>query len=593
MTDAHALALRLNVTQLLHTFPFVLPVGFVATRVMGLEGGAVWWALLVALPLVALVFVMGVPFFVFRWEVTRALAAPVEEGQRAARLLELGPRLEYFGLASYLAASVAFCLVLIVRYQVPWWTLPFVFVLVAMYERLASLQQSVAVERHLQPLVMEALHAGGGVLPPTSAWLRPSLGRRFRTTVVASALSTLMTVISLMGSQLRDSIRRLTLEGADQALLSRLNFADVASDAFLPLIVVGGFIIVMAARATNAQTDRLAARVAEGSSLVDALARGHSQPPTWMASDELGQLSLSLLAANQTNRGAAGRLRGATRALSMVNEELADTTEHQQASVQSTLAALRETEVTAQELRQTSIVALEKARVIETSIAKAEQAAVRGRVAIEQNAEGLAQIALSVEDTAARTRALETLTRRIDGIALSVKELASQSNILALNAGIEAMRAGEQGRSFAVVAREIRSLADQSSAAAVEVRGLIEQVTAAIAEVASRGETGLSIVAQAKAQASESREGLETLARTVQAHSDSVRQVLAAVTQQSAGIGQIFEALKELSLQADGSVDRVQRTLEASQRMREAGVEVERALLALDGAARSTGTDGA
>lgn len=583
MTDAHALALRLNLTQLLHSFPFVIPVGYVATRLMGLEGAEVWWALLVALPLVALVFVAGVPFFVFRREVTRALEAPVASGQRVARLLELGPRLEYFGLASYLAASICFCLMLIARFQVPWWTLPVVFVLVTMYERLASLQQSVAVERHLQPLVMEALHAGGGVLAPGPWWLRPSVGRRLRTTVVASALSTLMTVVSLMGSQLRDSIRRLASDGVDAVILSRLNFGDVASEAFLPLFIFGGFIIVMSARATNAQSDRLAARVAEGSRLVGALAQGHSQPPTWMAADELGQLSLSLLAADQTTRGAAGRLRGATRALSTINHELADTTEHQQASVQATVAALRETEVTAQELRQTSIVALEKARVIEASIAQAEHAAMRGRVAIEQNAEGLEQIALSVEDTAERTRALGTLTRRIDGIVRSVKELAAQSNILALNAGIEAMRAGEQGRAFAVVAREIRSLADQSSAAAVEVRGLIEQVTVAIADVASRGETGLAIVSQAKAQASESREGLEALARTVQSHSDSVRQVLAAVTQQSAGIAQIFEALKELSHQADGSFDRVQRTLEASQRMRDAGGEVDRALRALDG----------
>ena len=577
--EARRLALQLFLTQQKVVMPFVVPATYLIARLMGLAGDQVLWMLTVPLPVLAVLFIAGLPLVLFRRETARALATPGAGGERFARLVELGPKLEWVGLGTYLLTASTLSAAASLRYDVPFLPVLPALVLVAAFERLVALRQAVAVEALLMPHLLRAHEEGGGRLPPGNRWLRPTLETRLRFTVLASGLSLMLSVGAIVVTELRDAIAR---HRAD----TRIDLDDlrneVLGEAALPLLLIGGFVVVMSGLATRGQSRALAARLEEVSGLVRDLAQGRPRRPSWVGADETGRLSDSLAAVADSTKGAASSLRDATRSLGAATDDLTVSSEEQQHSVHATMTALRETEVTAQEIRQTSLLALQKAKDIEAAVAEAEQAAARGRAAIAENAAGLEHIAASVADTARRTRALGEWARRIDGIALSVKELAAQSNVLALNAGIEAVRAGAQGRSFGVVAREIRTLADQSAAAAVEVRALIEQVSAAIDEVALRGEEGLAIVEQAKAQADQSQRGLEALTGSVQQNAAAVRQVLAAVSQQSAGIGQIFEALRELSAQAEATVERVARSAQAADRLRAAGDEVEHVLRALD-----------
>ncbi|MCP3061204.1 methyl-accepting chemotaxis protein [Myxococcus sp. K38C18041901] len=149
---------------------------------------------------------------------------------------------------------------------------------------------------------------------------------------------------------------------------------------------------------------------------------------------------------------------------------------------------------------------------------------------------------------------------RVGKITSTVKDLADQSNMLALNASIEAARAGEHGRGFSVVAREVRSLADQSIQRTVEVRGLVDGILQSMRSAVSLSESGATQVTQGLASVQSSGDRLRELAAIVRDNRGAVEQIASAVSQQNTGIAHIFSAIDILVRQTDQSVARLETT---------------------------------
>ncbi|NTX09664.1 chemotaxis protein [Myxococcus sp. CA056] len=285
---------------------------------------------------------------------------------------------------------------------------------------------------------------------------------------------------------------------------------------------------------------------------------------------------------------ATGMGRGAGE-LATVVQQLRTSSEEQTVGIGRQATALKELEQTVQEIRQGSLVTADKTRLLASSIVVAEEAGRDGGAAIDRTLSNLEAIRVEVSEMARRILALDARTREISGIVDTVKGLADQSNMLAVNAAIEAARSGEHGRGFAVVSREVRSLADQSILATQRIREVLEGVNTSMREAAKMSEQGEQRVKVSLDAVRVSGSQLQKLAGIIGDTSSSVRQISMAVSQQDAGTSQIAMAIQDLS----GQMQQTLRVVEETQRVSRSVQTLAESMSGAAGKALQSGTLGA
>jgi methyl-accepting chemotaxis protein len=198
-------------------------------------------------------------------------------------------------------------------------------------------------------------------------------------------------------------------------------------------------------------------------------------------------------------------------------------------------------------ISETTENANEAARVVENSRADTEEAM---RVMTEA-VSNMRQIASLIRSSTENIASLSDSSKQIGGIVQVIQEIAEQTNLLALNAAIEAARAGEQGRGFAVVADEVRKLAERTAQATGEIGGLIGTMQSGVAgSVASMGE------ANRKADASMERVGeIEVALGRIDAGSNEVANnvlaISAALREQDAAVRQVAMSIEQIAQQTE------------------------------------------
>jgi methyl-accepting chemotaxis protein len=184
-------------------------------------------------------------------------------------------------------------------------------------------------------------------------------------------------------------------------------------------------------------------------------------------------------------------------------------------------------------------------------------------------------ITQSVEVAADQVRGLGARSEQIGEIVGVINEIAEQTNLLALNAAIEAARAGEQGRGFAVVADEVRKLAERTRKATKEIAGMIGHVQVETRQAVQAMESGLSNVHQGVVSTTEAGEALNRIIEMARQVGEMTTQIAAAASQQSAATEQISQSLEQIARITGESATGSQQSARACQDLTDLALDMQ------------------
>lgn len=262
--------------------------------------------------------------------------------------------------------------------------------------------------------------------------------------------------------------------------------------------------------------------------------------------DEIARLSRTL---NQMVGGLAELARtnrAATADLNAAAAEIRASAQEQAASVEEQFAAVQETAATVDEITHSGAQISKRAgEVIATAQATA-QTSRQGLRAVADTAKAMDAIREQAEAVAGNIVALSEKTQVIGDIIETVNDISERTHLLALNAAIEAAAAGEGGRSFAVVAAEMKQLADQAKAATVQVRGILGEIQRGINTSVMLTEEAVKRAATGKARSDTTHRTIEEISARVEENVQTFQQIVASTNQQQLGIEQVMGALQNI-----------------------------------------------
>jgi len=268
-----------------------------------------------------------------------------------------------------------------------------------------------------------------------------------------------------------------------------------------------------------------------------------------------------LLIAWRLPRTIGRELNGAASSISSSAAELMAVASQLAASAAEAAASTNETTVTVEEVKQTAVLASEKAGEVVESVSGAVDTSGAGLEQVEGTIAGIERMRESMDVV------FETITRLSEralaagDVIAAVNDLAEQSNLLSVNASIEAAKAGEYGKGFTVVAQEVKSLAEQSKQAVAQVRTILSEIQKASETAVRSAEQGRASVEAGRKQSAQAGEVIKDLAEGAGEVAQSAVQISASSRQQLAGMEQISRAIASLN-EAGGQVNAGTRQVE-------------------------------
>ncbi|MHB8881010.1 MAG: methyl-accepting chemotaxis protein [Thermodesulfovibrionales bacterium] len=255
---------------------------------------------------------------------------------------------------------------------------------------------------------------------------------------------------------------------------------------------------------------------------------------------------------------------------SSVSEILATTTQVA-SGMAETATSVSETTATVEEVKQTALLSSEKSRGVSENSQKAVQVAQQGNAAVGETVEGINHIRRLMESVAASIVKLSEQTQAIGEIITTVNDLAQQSNLLSVNAAIEASKAGEQGKGFTVVAQEIKSLADQSKQATEQVRTILSDIQKATGAAVMASEQVSKAVDGGVKQSNEAGESIRKLWESITEAAQTAIQIAASSQQQLAGMEQVALAMENIKQATQQNVAGTKQAERAAHDLNELG----------------------
>ncbi|WFS05069.1 methyl-accepting chemotaxis protein [Methylobacterium sp. 391_Methyba4] len=264
------------------------------------------------------------------------------------------------------------------------------------------------------------------------------------------------------------------------------------------------------------------------------------------AGGEVGRLSATLNTMVAGLSDLARTNRAATADLNAAAAEIRASAQEQAASVEQQFAAVQETAATVDEITHSGAQISKRATEVIATAQATAQTSRQGLRAVSDTAKAMEAIREQAEAVAGNIVSLSEKTQTIGDIIETVNDISERTHLLALNAAIEAAAAGESGRSFAVVASEMKLLADQAKAATGQVRGILGEIQRGINTSVMLTEEAVKRAAAGKTRSDTTQRTIEEITARVEENVQTFQQIVASTNQQQLGIEQVMGALQNI-----------------------------------------------
>lgn len=311
--------------------------------------------------------------------------------------------------------------------------------------------------------------------------------------------------------------------------------------------------------------DTLQKSVTEFLTIVSQIARGDLTLRGKVTNDALGNVvdSVNYMLDNfgrviERVRNAAVDVSSSANEILISSEEMAGGASQQDQEITNTSSAVEELTVSMKQVSNNAEASAEAAR-------RALDAAEQGNRSVRDTLDGMQRIRSSVQATAKKIKSLGDRSLEISEIVNVINDITEQTNLLALNAAIEAARAGEAGRGFAVVADEVRKLAEHSRTATKDIAALIKAIQAETNEAVVVMEEGTKEVEVGARLADQAGKALEAISSVVRQSAELVQEISLASKQQvrgTEGVANAMQIISSITRQTSQGTRQTARTVE-------------------------------
>ena len=293
------------------------------------------------------------------------------------------------------------------------------------------------------------------------------------------------------------------------------------------------------------------------------------------SNDETGQLLTALKAMLEKFRAMIQQINNATTQLATATEQMSAITHETNQGMQVQRSETDQVATATNEMRATVQEVSNHAARASAAAQHAQQEAQSGKKVVDQTVQVITTLANEVEETAAVIQKLEVESTNIGTVVNVIRSIAEQTNLLALNAAIEAARAGEQGRGFAVVADEVRTLANRTQESTQEIRKMIEKLQTGSKHAAQVMEQGRNRTRSTVEQATKAGASLETITQAVSTIVEMNMQIASAAQEQTAVAEEINRNIVNISEVSDQTAHATQQLSQSSAELSHLAIDLQ------------------
>ncbi len=312
--------------------------------------------------------------------------------------------------------------------------------------------------------------------------------------------------------------------------------------------IAGIILLILGVFAAVFLTRHFTVRIRSLAEAMNRIADGDlSKQVAVQADDEIGELGkgmnrmqTSLSAMITSIAETASQVSSSANILNVVSEQIATSSEEMASQAGTIATASEEMAATSTGIAQNCNSAAESSR-------QGNEMAMEGAAVVQETVTGMNRITERVKETAATLEKLGSRSDQIGEIVGTIEDIADQTNLLALNAAIEAARAGEQGRGFAVVADEVRALAERTTKATKEIAQMIRAIQNETKSAVSAMEEGVNEVERGTQDAAKSGTALDNILNQINAISMEINQIATAAEEQTATTMEITNNIQQIT----------------------------------------------